>query len=205
MTPAAAAPKAQRAAAVAAGRTVHSAAAYDGGKSSNGVQNGLTAADAADVAGAQVQPGRLFTFGICTDVQYADLREVTSRCCWICKRAAWVPGRPSTTTNNGHITPRIRMWKSDRLPACEASCVRHNSTSRTAAQRVTTGTAWTAENYHVTEIACPPLQGKSHGGTARYYRDSLDGLRRAVHGWQERCVDFGMHLGDVVDGYAHMS
>lgn len=43
-------------------------------------------------------------------------------------------------------------------------------------------------------------QGKSHGGTARYYRDSLNGLQRAVHGWQDRGVDFGMHLGDLVDG-----
>lgn len=44
------------------------------------------------------------------------------------------------------------------------------------------------------------LQGFSHGGTARYYRNSLNGLRRAVQGWRDRGVDFGMHLGDLVDG-----
>lgn len=43
-------------------------------------------------------------------------------------------------------------------------------------------------------------EGKSHGGTARFYRDSLNGLRRAVQGWKDRGVEFGMHLGDVVDG-----
>lgn len=43
-------------------------------------------------------------------------------------------------------------------------------------------------------------EGKSHGGTARFYRDSLNGLLRAVQGWQDRGVEFGMHLGDVVDG-----
>ena len=40
-------------------------------------------------------------------------------------------------------------------------------------------------------------QGTSHGGTARYYRDSLPALRRAVAAWKERDVDFGMHLGDA--------
>ncbi len=43
-------------------------------------------------------------------------------------------------------------------------------------------------------------EGKSHGGTARFYRDSLAGLQRAVAGWSARGVDFGMHLGDIIDG-----
>ena len=34
----------------------------------------------------------------------------------------------------------------------------------------------------------------------RYYRAALDGLKRAVTGWQQQEVAFAMHLGDIVDG-----
>ena len=43
-------------------------------------------------------------------------------------------------------------------------------------------------------------QGFSHGGTARYYRDALQGLKRAVRAWRDEKVDFAMHLGDIIDG-----
>mmetsp|Transcript_19824 Transcript_19824/g.59886 ORF Transcript_19824/g.59886 Transcript_19824/m.59886 type:complete len:388 (-) Transcript_19824:329-1492(-) len=42
--------------------------------------------------------------------------------------------------------------------------------------------------------------GYSHGGSRRWYRDSLVSLRRAVSGWKHRGVDFGVHLGDIIDG-----
>ena len=47
-------------------------------------------------------------------------------------------------------------------------------------------------------------QGFSHGGVPRYYRDALQGLRRAVQAWQEQNVDFAMHLGDIIDGYGEV-
>ena len=42
--------------------------------------------------------------------------------------------------------------------------------------------------------------GFSHGGTPRYYRNALRGLKRAVHSWRNEKVDFAMHLGDIIDG-----
>lgn len=43
--------------------------------------------------------------------------------------------------------------------------------------------------------------GASHAGTPRYYRAAMDSLKRAVVGWVEQDVAFGMHLGDILDGY----
>lgn len=126
-SPTLAAPKAQRAAPVAAGHTAHSAAAFDGAASVNGVQNGgvqngSAVGSAAAAAAAQPRPGRLFTFGICTDVQYADLPQV--RC--------------EVPDIQNRIAPAV-----DSLSSCP-SCLRHGRASRTAAQRGTTGTAWKA-------------------------------------------------------------
>lgn len=38
-------------------------------------------------------------------------------------------------------------------------------------------------------------------GTPRYYRASLDGLRRAVAGWQTQQVQLGIQFGDLIDGF----
>ena len=43
--------------------------------------------------------------------------------------------------------------------------------------------------------------GHSFLGIPRYYRASLDGLRRAVLGWQAQKVDFGIQFGDLIDGF----
>ncbi|KAK9816313.1 hypothetical protein WJX74_010391 [Apatococcus lobatus] len=43
--------------------------------------------------------------------------------------------------------------------------------------------------------------GTSYTGTSRYYRAAMDSMERAVAGWQEQDVAFGMHLGDILDGY----
>ena len=43
--------------------------------------------------------------------------------------------------------------------------------------------------------------GHSFLGVPRYYRASLDGLRRAVLGWQAQNVDFGIQFGDLIDGF----
>lgn len=43
--------------------------------------------------------------------------------------------------------------------------------------------------------------GHSFLGIPRYYRASLDGLRRAVLGWQAQSVDFGIQFGDLIDGF----
>ncbi|KAK9845692.1 hypothetical protein WJX84_000667 [Apatococcus fuscideae] len=43
--------------------------------------------------------------------------------------------------------------------------------------------------------------GSSHRGVPRYYRAALDSMDRAVSGWLERGAAFGMHLGDILDGY----
>ena len=34
----------------------------------------------------------------------------------------------------------------------------------------------------------------------RFYRNALQGLRRAVGAWRGGGVDFAMHLGDIIDG-----
>lgn len=43
--------------------------------------------------------------------------------------------------------------------------------------------------------------GHSFLGTPRYYRASLEGLKRAVSGWQAQKVDFGIQFGDLIDGF----
>ncbi|KAL0040214.1 hypothetical protein WJX77_000504 [Trebouxia sp. C0004] len=43
--------------------------------------------------------------------------------------------------------------------------------------------------------------GHSFLGTPRYYRASLDGLRRAVLGWKNQQVEFGIQFGDLIDGF----
>jgi len=43
--------------------------------------------------------------------------------------------------------------------------------------------------------------GHSFLGTPRYYRASLDGLRRAVLGWKTQQVEFGIQFGDIIDGF----
>ncbi|KAL3130513.1 hypothetical protein ABBQ38_008328 [Trebouxia sp. C0009 RCD-2024] len=43
--------------------------------------------------------------------------------------------------------------------------------------------------------------GHSFLGVPRYYRASLEGLRRAVSGWQAQKVDFGIQFGDLIDGF----
>lgn len=43
--------------------------------------------------------------------------------------------------------------------------------------------------------------GHSFLGIPRFYRASLDGLRRAVLGWQAQKVDFGIQFGDLIDGF----
>lgn len=42
--------------------------------------------------------------------------------------------------------------------------------------------------------------GAGYTGRARFYRDSLHSLKRAVSGWKSSEVEFGMHLGDLLDG-----
>lgn len=43
--------------------------------------------------------------------------------------------------------------------------------------------------------------GHSFLGTPRYYRASLDGLKRAVLGWKNQQVEFGIQFGDLIDGF----
>ncbi|KAL0049678.1 hypothetical protein WJX82_007377 [Trebouxia sp. C0006] len=43
--------------------------------------------------------------------------------------------------------------------------------------------------------------GHSFLGTPRYYRASLDGLKRAVLGWENQQVEFGIQFGDLIDGF----
>ena len=43
--------------------------------------------------------------------------------------------------------------------------------------------------------------GHSFLGVPRYYRASLEGLRRAVVGWRSQHVDFGIQFGDLIDGF----
>eukprot|EP00775_Hariotina_reticulata_P008244 gene8244-8434_t len=43
--------------------------------------------------------------------------------------------------------------------------------------------------------------GCSFHGVPRFYRNALVGLRRAVEGWQSAEVDFGIHFGDILDGF----
>eukprot|EP00882_Tetradesmus_deserticola_P028570 GHRQ01031834.1.p2 GENE.GHRQ01031834.1~~GHRQ01031834.1.p2 ORF type:complete len:184 (+),score=52.32 GHRQ01031834.1:864-1415(+) len=44
--------------------------------------------------------------------------------------------------------------------------------------------------------------GTSFHGTPRFYRNALVALQRAVSsGWVPAQVDFGIHFGDIVDGY----
>ena len=43
--------------------------------------------------------------------------------------------------------------------------------------------------------------GHSFLGVPRYYRASLDGLKRAVAGWQKQKVEFGIQFGDLIDGF----
>lgn len=43
--------------------------------------------------------------------------------------------------------------------------------------------------------------GHSFHGTPRYYRASLDGLRRAVTAWQQQHVEFAVQCGDIIDGF----
>lgn len=43
--------------------------------------------------------------------------------------------------------------------------------------------------------------GHSFHGIPRYYRASLDGLRRAVTIWQEQHVEFAVQCGDIIDGF----
>ncbi len=43
--------------------------------------------------------------------------------------------------------------------------------------------------------------GASHAGTPRYYRAAMESMDRAISGWLHHGVDFGMHLGDILDGY----
>lgn len=54
----------------------------------------------------------------------------------------------------------------------------------------------------VSDVQYADIQdGHSFLGVPRYYRASLDGLQRAVLGWQEQQVDFGMQFGDLIDGF----
>ncbi|KAK9808721.1 hypothetical protein WJX72_002505 [[Myrmecia] bisecta] len=43
--------------------------------------------------------------------------------------------------------------------------------------------------------------GHSFHGIPRYYRGSKHALHRGVTGWIDQDVDFGMHFGDLIDGY----
>lgn len=44
--------------------------------------------------------------------------------------------------------------------------------------------------------------GASFHGVPRYYRNSLTATRRAVQqGWVPAGVQFGIHFGDILDGY----
>lgn len=43
--------------------------------------------------------------------------------------------------------------------------------------------------------------GLSFHGVPRFYRNSLLGLRRCVEGWVRQGIDFGVHFGDILDGY----
>ena len=45
------------------------------------------------------------------------------------------------------------------------------------------------DNYHKTQM--------------RYYRTAIDRLKDAVKSWNENKVDFGVQLGDLIDGFSH--
>jgi manganese-dependent ADP-ribose/CDP-alcohol diphosphatase len=44
--------------------------------------------------------------------------------------------------------------------------------------------------------------GQSYHGVPRFYRNSLTATRRAVvEGWAPAGCQFGIHFGDILDGY----
>ena len=54
----------------------------------------------------------------------------------------------------------------------------------------------------VSDVQYADIQdGHSFLGVPRYYRASLDGLQRAISGWQEQQVEFGIQFGDLIDGF----
>lgn len=43
--------------------------------------------------------------------------------------------------------------------------------------------------------------GHSFHGIPRYYKASLEGLRRSVTAWQQQQVEFAVQCGDIIDGF----
>jgi hypothetical protein len=55
----------------------------------------------------------------------------------------------------------------------------------------------------ITDVQYADIEdGASFRGVPRFYRHSLQGLRRAVAAWRAQGVAFAMHLGDIIDGCA---
>lgn len=75
--------------------------------------------------------------------------------------------------------------------------------------RVACGACASSNGLSVTPPACcSDVQyadipnGQSFHGVPRYYRNSLVATRRAVvEGWAPANVQFGIHFGDILDGY----
>lgn len=90
------------------------------------------------------------------------------------------------------FSPRSQGLSTDRKNSVQSSLTSNGSA--TSSNRLFTFGVATDVQYADLD------QGYSHGGTPRYYRNALQGLKRAVQGWREGGVDFAMHLGDIIDG-----
>jgi len=90
------------------------------------------------------------------------------------------------------FSPRSQSICTDRKNSVQSSLTSNGSA--TSSNRLFTFGVATDVQYADLD------QGFSHGGTPRYYRNALQGLKRAVQGWRDGGVDFAMHLGDIIDG-----